>query len=77
MKSILNKDSNKVLVQGLGRDGSFQTQKCIDYGTQVVAGVHPTKAGESFNEILLKTGFDTSEILPQTLGVATIYHAIK
>ena len=45
MKSILNKDSNKVLVQGLGRDGSFQTQKCIDYGTQVVAGVHPTKAG--------------------------------
>ena len=51
MKSILNKDSNKVLVQGLGRDGSFQTQKCIDYGTQVVAGVHPTKAGESFNEI--------------------------
>ena len=37
MKSILNKDSNKVLVQGLGRDGSFQTQKCIDYGTQVVA----------------------------------------
>ena len=51
MKSILNKDSNKVLVQGLGRDGSFQTQKCIDYGTEVVAGVHPTRAGENFNEI--------------------------
>lgn len=33
--------------------------------------------GENFNEILIKTGFDTSEILPQTLGVATIYHAIK
>ena len=51
MKNILNKDSNKVLVQGLGRDGSFQTEKCIEYGTEVVAGVHPTKAGENFKGI--------------------------
>jgi len=33
--------------------------------------------GEKFNQILLKTGFDNSQVLPQTLGVATIYHAIK
>ena len=39
MKSILKRDSNKVIVQGLGRDGSFQTQKCLDFGTEVVAGV--------------------------------------
>ena len=51
MKNILNKDSNRVLVQGLGRDGSFQTEKCIEYGTEVVAGVHPTKAGENFEGI--------------------------
>ena len=51
MKNILNKDSNKVLVQGLGRDGSFQTEKCIEFGTEVVAGVHPTKAGENFKGI--------------------------
>jgi demethylmenaquinone methyltransferase/2-methoxy-6-polyprenyl-1,4-benzoquinol methylase len=33
--------------------------------------------GEKFNNILLKTGFNTSKIYPQTLGVATVYHAIK
>ena len=33
--------------------------------------------GESFNNILLKIGFNSSRIYPQTLGVATIYHAIK
>ncbi|MEL4456691.1 bifunctional demethylmenaquinone methyltransferase/2-methoxy-6-polyprenyl-1,4-benzoquinol methylase UbiE [Lutimonas vermicola] len=33
--------------------------------------------GEKFNNILLKTGFNSSEVYPQTLGVATIYHAIK
>ena len=51
MINILNKDSNRVLVQGLGRDGSFQAQKCIDFGTEIVSGVHPTKAGDNFNEI--------------------------
>ncbi len=33
--------------------------------------------GDTFNNILLKTGFNRSEVLPQTLGIATIYHAIK
>ena len=33
--------------------------------------------GEKFNNILLKTGFSSSTVYPQTLGVATIYHAIK
>ena len=33
--------------------------------------------GEAFNNILLKTGFNTSKVYPQTFGVATIYHAIK
>jgi succinyl-CoA synthetase alpha subunit len=51
MINILNKDSNRVLVQGLGRDGSFQAQKCIDFGTEIVSGVHPTKAGDNFNGI--------------------------
>ena len=33
--------------------------------------------GEEFNNILLKTGFNTSEVHPQTFGAATIYKAIK
>ena len=48
--SLLNKNSNKVLIQGLGRDGSFQAERCIDFGTNIVSGVHPTKAGEKFKQ---------------------------
>jgi demethylmenaquinone methyltransferase/2-methoxy-6-polyprenyl-1,4-benzoquinol methylase len=33
--------------------------------------------GDSFNNILLKTGFNTSKVYPQTFGIATIYQAIK
>jgi len=33
--------------------------------------------GEEFNNILLKTGFNTSKVYPQTFGAATIYQAIK
>jgi demethylmenaquinone methyltransferase/2-methoxy-6-polyprenyl-1,4-benzoquinol methylase len=33
--------------------------------------------GEAFNNILLKTGFNTSKAYPQTFGAATIYQAIK
>lgn len=33
--------------------------------------------GEVFNNILLKTGFNTSKVYPQTFGIATIYQAMK
>lgn len=33
--------------------------------------------GDAFNNILLKTGFNTSKVYPQTFGAATIYQAIK
>ena len=44
MSIFINADT-KVLVQGLGRTGSFHTDKAIAYGTQMVGAVHPTKAG--------------------------------
>jgi len=35
-----------LLVQGItGREGSYHTQRMIEYGTQVVAGVTPGKGG--------------------------------
>jgi succinyl-CoA synthetase alpha subunit len=35
-------------VQGItGKEGSFQTQRCIEYGTKVVAGVTPGRGGET------------------------------
>ena len=43
--SILVDKSTKVIVQGLGKTGQFHTDKAIAYGTQMVAAVHPSKAG--------------------------------
>jgi len=38
----------RVLVQGItGRQGSFWTERMIAYGTRVVGGVNPKRAGES------------------------------
>jgi len=43
---ILVNGETRVLVQGItGKEGSFHTQRCIDYGTKVVAGVTPGKGG--------------------------------
>ena len=44
--SILVGAQTKVLCQGLtGKQGSFHTQQCLEYGTKVVAGVTPGRGG--------------------------------
>jgi succinyl-CoA synthetase alpha subunit len=44
--SILVGSETKVLCQGLtGRQGTFHTQQCLEYGTQVVVGVTPGRGG--------------------------------
>ena len=49
--SILVGQSSRVLVQGItGREGSFHAQRCIEYGTGVVAGVTPGRGGQLFME---------------------------
>jgi succinyl-CoA synthetase alpha subunit len=46
MSILVGKDS-KVICQGLtGRQGTFHTEQCLDYGTQVVGGVTPGRGGE-------------------------------
>ncbi len=46
--SILVNSNTRVLVQGItGREGSFQTERCIEYGTKVVAGMTPGRGGEN------------------------------
>ena len=45
MSILVNKDT-RLIVQGItGKTGTFHTKQCIDYGTQVVAGVTPNKGG--------------------------------
>jgi succinyl-CoA synthetase alpha subunit len=44
--SILVDENTRLLVQGItGSEGSFHTQRCMEYGTKVVAGVTPNKGG--------------------------------
>ncbi len=55
--SILVDRNTRVLVQGItGREGSFQTRRCIEYGTKVVAGVTPGRGGEELDGVPI---FDT------------------
>ncbi len=45
--SILVNQDTRLLVQGItGKEGQFHTLQCLEYGTQVVAGVTPGKAGQ-------------------------------
>ena len=71
MSILVNKDS-KIVCQGItGNQGSFHTEQCIDYGTQVVGGVTPGRGGEThlgvpvFNtmqDAVAETGADVSMI---------------
>ncbi|RKU12694.1 succinate--CoA ligase subunit alpha [Candidatus Poribacteria bacterium] len=70
--SILVHKNTKVIVQGItGRSGSFHTEQCVDYGTQIVAGAVPGRGGTDVNGIpvfdtvadgVAETGADTSLI---------------
>ena len=49
--SIMVDGESRIVVQGItGSEGSFHTSQCIEYGTQVVAGVTPGKGGMLFEE---------------------------
>ena len=46
MSIFVNQDT-RLLVQGItGKEGQFHTLQCLEYGTRVVAGVTPGKAGQ-------------------------------
>ncbi len=50
--SIWVNSETKVVVQGLtGKEGRFHAEKCREYGTQIVAGVTPGKAGQEVDGV--------------------------
>ena len=71
--SILVDKNSKIVCQGItGSQGTFHSQQCLDYGTQIVGGVTPGRGGQEhigvpvFNtmrEAVDETGADVSMIL--------------
>jgi len=72
MSILVNKDS-KIICQGItGSQGTFHTEQCIEYGTQIVGGVTPGRGGQEhlgvpvFNtmrDAVDETGADVSMVL--------------
>jgi len=70
--SILVDRNSKVICQGFtGRQGSFHSEQCIEYGTQMVGGVTPGRGGETHlglpvfdtvHDAVKETGADVSMI---------------
>ena len=86
--SILVDKNTRVVVQGItGKEGSFHATQCKAYGTQVVAGVTPGKAGQEvegipvFNTVrdaVKKTDATTSLIfVPPPFAADAILEAIE
>lgn len=78
--SILVNKNTKVIVQGFtGKEGTFHSEQCLAYGTQIVGGVTPNKGGTQhlnkpvFNtvkEAVNKTGATVSMIFVPPAFVA-------
>ena len=73
MSVLVNKDT-RLVVQGItGSAGSFHTTQCMEYGTNVVAGVTPGKGGQQFQDSV--PVFDTVQeaVDKEGANVAALY----
>jgi succinyl-CoA synthetase alpha subunit len=79
--SILVDKNTRLLVQGLtGKAGGFHAMQCMEYGTNVVAGVTPGRGGETWegkvpvfdtvSEARAKTGCNATMIFVPAPGAA-------
>jgi succinyl-CoA synthetase alpha subunit len=76
---MIVRGAERVLVQGItGRQGTFWTERMAAYGTRIVGGVNPKKAGiihcgvpvhASAREAVCATPFDVSVLFIPPLGV--------
>ena len=68
MSVLVNRDS-KIIIQGFtGSEGTFHSEKMIEYGTNIVAGVTPGKGGSTH---LGKPVFNTVSESVDRLGANT------
>ena len=85
--SILIDENTRLLIQGItGSEGSFHAQRCMEYGTKVVAGVTPSKGGSKhlgapvFNSVeraIAETGANASLMfVPPAFAADGILEAI-
>lgn len=86
--AVLVKEGTLVVVHGItGREGSFHTRQCLDYGTKVVAGVTPGKGGsqvegvpvfDTVGQAVRETGANTSLIfVPAPFAADSILEAAE
>jgi succinyl-CoA synthetase alpha subunit len=77
--SVLVGRETRLLVQGMGKHGTFHAIGCREYGTQVVGGVTPGKGGtrvegfdlfDSVQEAVRKTGANVSVVFVPPPGAA-------
>lgn len=70
MSVLVNKDT-RVMTQGItGKSGSFHTRMCREYGTKMVAGVGPGKAGQDFEGVpLFNTVRDAKETTKANVSI--------
>ena len=84
--SVLFDKNSKIIVQGFtGREGTFHSEKMIEYGTNLVGGVTPKKGGQmhlglpvfnTVNEAILNTDANTSIIfVPPAFAASAIIEA--
>ena len=77
--SVLVGAQSRVLVQGMGKHGTFHAIGCRDYGTNVVGGVTPGKGGttvegfaifDTVEQAVRKTGANVSMVFVPPPGAA-------
>jgi succinyl-CoA synthetase alpha subunit len=77
--SVLVGRGTRLLVQGMGKHGTFHAMGCRDYGTNVVGGVTPGKGGttvegfplfDTVAEAVGKTGANVSVVFVPPAGAA-------
>ena len=75
---LVNRDT-RLLVQGMGKHGTFHAMGCRDYGTNVVGGVTPGKGGttvegfplfDTVQQAVDKTGANASVVFVPPAGAA-------